>query len=581
MILIYILVVFITSQNINYQWKYLSGNITDTQVGIYGTINVFDSLNIPGSRFGHIGKALNDEIIFIFGGRGFDNLTQFQYLNDLWLFNTTSLQWKYISGDTTGNQIGIYGTINTYSSSNKISGRNGHIGDILNDEIIFTQGGFGYDSESSPRWLNDLWFFNVTSLLWKWVSGNDTGNKLGIYGTLNVYDSINVPGSRVEHVGGKLDENTIFIHGGGGYDSISSGTLNDLWFFNTSSLQWKWMSGNYTGDENGIYGIKNQFNISNIPGSRANHIGFRLNQYSIIIHGGVGFDSEASAATIFLNDVWLFNSTISQWKYVSGDITGNKVSIFGNKFIYHSSNIPAGRRGHTGSLINNTLMFIQGGELPLAIDLLNDLWFFNLITFQWKWISGDTIGDQLGIYGTKNVYNSSNKIGSRNGHISGVLFNDTLFFHGGAGYHSISAASTLSDLWYFAYPLYTCFGINSIESYVCFGHGECTNFDTCVCEDTWIGEDCFIHNITIPTCFNISSQTQQVCSGNGFCLSDNICTCNDFYQGNECETRITTLTIQLNSGHYDIGLFSVGTFFTFFIIIVVFVLIILIVIYIS
>ena len=79
----------------------------------------FNSLNRPSGRaFGVFWKGL--DLVWMFGGVGFGDLvcTSFDLdakaLNDLWVLNTTSFQWKWlrkISGlDGDGQPAGVYGT---------------------------------------------------------------------------------------------------------------------------------------------------------------------------------------------------------------------------------------------------------------------------------------------------------------------------------------------------------------------------------------------------------------------------------------------------------------------------------------
>jgi hypothetical protein len=101
--------------------------------------------------------------------------------------------------------------------------------------------------------LNDLWEYN-SSKGWVFVSGNSTignatgvGGQLGIYGTLNKYDPLNLPGSREYAIGWADNSGNLWLFGGEGGDSKGTlGYLNDLWEFSPSqgtAGEWKWMGG--------------------------------------------------------------------------------------------------------------------------------------------------------------------------------------------------------------------------------------------------------------------------------------------------------------------------------------------------
>ncbi|MGD0546816.1 MAG: kelch repeat-containing protein [Terracidiphilus sp.] len=83
---------------------------------------------------------------------------------------------------------------------------------------------------SSNGSLNDLWKFNPTTKEWTWVSGSDTANAKGVYGTLGVATASNVPGARGGSVGSIDSNGDLWLFGGYGDDSTGAqGNLNDLW----------------------------------------------------------------------------------------------------------------------------------------------------------------------------------------------------------------------------------------------------------------------------------------------------------------------------------------------------------------
>ena len=64
-------------------------------------------------------------------------------------------------------------------------------------------------------YLNDLWKYDGT--YWTWVSGNNSTNQPGVYGTQGVASSSNIPGAR-NGVSSWIDSNNIlWLFGGYGY----------------------------------------------------------------------------------------------------------------------------------------------------------------------------------------------------------------------------------------------------------------------------------------------------------------------------------------------------------------------------
>jgi hypothetical protein len=56
--------------------------------------------------------------------------------------------------------------------------------------------GYGYDATGAVGNLNDLWRFSPSTGLWTWVSGGNTDNASGVYGTQGTAAAGNVPGAR-------------------------------------------------------------------------------------------------------------------------------------------------------------------------------------------------------------------------------------------------------------------------------------------------------------------------------------------------------------------------------------------------
>ena len=86
-------------------------------------------------------------------------------------------------------------------------------------------GGFGYDSVPptiSLGRLNDLWKYNIGIGQWTWVSGANTQNQTGVYGTKGTPAAANVPGAR-ESAASWIDASgNLWLFGGLGLASTVS-----------------------------------------------------------------------------------------------------------------------------------------------------------------------------------------------------------------------------------------------------------------------------------------------------------------------------------------------------------------------
>jgi N-acetylneuraminic acid mutarotase len=241
-------------------WTEVSGNSTapascQTQQhcgysGVYGTLGVASSSNFPGGRVEAAGWSDRDGNVWLFGGQGFDSAGSLGEMNDLWKFSPSSGQWAWMGGSKVAGQRGTYGTLGTPAAAN-IPGARAYPASVVDSKgYVWLFAGDGVDSTGSWSYLNDLWRLDLTTLQWTWMGGSSVaGNsgQQGVYGTRGVAAATNSPGNR-ELVGFGVDQNdNLWLFGGAGYDpSFRSEFYNDLWEFNTSTLQWTWVAGSST-----------------------------------------------------------------------------------------------------------------------------------------------------------------------------------------------------------------------------------------------------------------------------------------------------------------------------------------------
>jgi hypothetical protein len=92
----------------------------------------------------------------MFGGL---NTSNGNYRNDLWCYDPTINQWKWVSGSSGADQDGIYGTQGVSSASNHPGARYGGVGWLGSNESLWLFGGVGYPFNNNVGDLNDLWRF--------------------------------------------------------------------------------------------------------------------------------------------------------------------------------------------------------------------------------------------------------------------------------------------------------------------------------------------------------------------------------------------------------------------------------------
>ncbi|TFG11024.1 MAG: hypothetical protein EU535_07865, partial [Promethearchaeota archaeon] len=326
------------------EWAWISGNKTINENGTYGMKGASDKVNYPGGRYGSASWTDKDGNLWLFGGYGYNESGSYGRLNDLWKFNIDSKEWVWVSGNKTINEHGIYGNKKVPNIANYPGSREQSVSwtDINGDLWLF--GGGGYDESGGLGWLNDLWRFNITSKEWAWMSGNETINAKGVYGTKGVSDVLNCPGARYYLVTWMDTDRNFCLFGGQGHDESGSlGYLNDLWKYNTTTNDWMWVSGNKTIDEHGIYGIKGVPNMTNYPGGRWSFVSWMDINENFWLFGGGGYAELGVAGS--LNDLWAFNIASKEWAWMSGNKTTGVYGIYGSKGVFNITNYPGGRGG--------------------------------------------------------------------------------------------------------------------------------------------------------------------------------------------------------------------------------------------
>ena len=363
------------------QWSWVSGSKTVNQLGVYGGVQGFyTNENVPGARDGAVSWLDANGNLWLFGGFGYDSAGNQGRLNDLWEYNPLTEQWRWMGSSNTINQIGQYGTQGVYGLGNVPGGREYAVSWTDASGNLWLFGGWGYDSAGNQGYLNDLWEYNPsigpTGQQWRWMGGSKTVNQLGVYGTQQgLYPSGNVPGGRAEAVSWSDGSGNLWLFGG------SNGAfLNDLWEYNPSLEQWRWVGGSSTVNQLGVYGTQGDYASGNVPGGRLRAVGWSDSYGNLWLFGGMGYYS--AAAPGLLNDLWEYNLSSGLWRWMSGSSTVNEHGVYGMQGIYAPGSVPGGRAPAAASWTDasgNLWLFGGNGYDSLSNrGQLNDLWEYGL-----------------------------------------------------------------------------------------------------------------------------------------------------------------------------------------------------------
>jgi N-acetylneuraminic acid mutarotase len=139
------------------QWTWVSGPNTLSGLGVYGTLGSSAAANVPGSRAGAASWIDASGNFWLFGGEGIIAPQTSGLLNDLWMFSPGTGQWTWVSGSSSGDVAGVYGTLGTAAPTNAPGGRANAAAWIDGTGDLWLFGGTGSDSPIAGAELNDLW----------------------------------------------------------------------------------------------------------------------------------------------------------------------------------------------------------------------------------------------------------------------------------------------------------------------------------------------------------------------------------------------------------------------------------------
>jgi len=371
--------------------------------------------------------------------------------------NTTAAAWAWMSGSNVVNQMGVYGTLGTAGPGNVPGARDSAARWTDAQGNFWLFGGRGYDSVGlGAGVLNDLWKYSAGQ--WTWEGGSNTLDQVGTYGTLGVAAAGNIPGARAGATNWTDSSGNFWLFGG--YDP-NNGWFNDLWEY--SAGEWTWVSGSNVTNQAGTYGTEGAAAAGNVPGARWEAVSWIDATGNFWIFGGNGYDSANNFGS--LNDLWKYSS--GQWTWVSGANTNSQAGTYGTLGTAASTNVPGARILSTGwtDAVGNLWLFGGQGYDSVGAGsggVLNDLWEFS--AGQWTWVSGASVSNQFGNYGTLGTAAAGNVPSGRYGPIEWTDAAMNFWLFGGDGFDSLGSAGGLDDLWRYSAGQWTWMGGSNLRN---------------------------------------------------------------------------------------------------------------------
>lgn len=442
----------------NNQWTWVGGSNAKLNAGTYGTLGTGSSSNIPPSRYGMASWTDSSGNFYVFGGWTGDAsaTTSATFENDLWRYSPSSNQWTWLSGSSSPNQSGKYGTLGQAAAANAPGSRFNPAfwKDTSGNFWIF--GGNGFDANGQIVYLSDLWKYTVSTNQWTWMGGPNANSAAGIYGTKGLAAGTNSPGGRVNAVSWTDSSGNFWLFGGAGRDDgtttcstqLCAGDLSDLWKYTPSTGLWMWVAGPSIMNQGATYGTKGTAAASNIPSARYNAVGWADSSGNLWLFGG---STGTGSSYVPQNDLWKFSTSSGQWTWVAGSNTSDATGVYGTLGTAGASNTPGARVGSLTWVDASGNLWLFGGtghdSTNNPVNTLQDLWKFSASSGQWTWVNGPNTGGGTGTYGTMGTSAASNIPGSRLEGASWIDGSGNLWLFGGIGYPASGSANTLNDLW--------------------------------------------------------------------------------------------------------------------------------------
>ena len=361
-------------------WTWLRGLDLVNYHTIYGTPGVAAPDNWPGARSSSATWTTPDGRFWLFGGgRG--------YTNNLWSFDPVTACWTCVSDPHPLNQPGTYGTRGVEDPANWPGARRGVATCVDRNGMMWLFGGDGEDGSGMWGYFNDLWRYNPATGCWAWISGSQTVDAMGVFGSMRgEAGPANTPGGLRGAAMWADARGRLWLFGGYGSDALKSwGYLNCLWRFDPATGQWTWVQGSNLVGQIDRYGPQGVASTSSMPGARSRACAWTAPGGKFWLYGGLSAEG-------LRGGLWNFDSETELWTWVrGGGLVYNKPGIFGTQGRDAPENTPGGRAYAAAWTGRDGTLWLMGGQ---GIDPLgkrrhlSDLWRFDPKGGTWCWLKG-------------------------------------------------------------------------------------------------------------------------------------------------------------------------------------------------
>lgn len=295
------------------QWTWLSGDAEVYASGTLGAKGEASAAALPRAQYRSSSIVDSDGNFWLYGGYGQFSPESSGYIDELWKWDGS--QWTWTSGSGNANQLAKYGNLNQTKPENSPGGRaDTHIWYDQDGDLQVFAGELTSEVGGTQKLYADIWEWDGKD--WTWISG-DTTTVFARYNSLYTYDPTNRIGHRRDACYWQDTSGDVWVFGGVGWASISSGMLNDIWKWD--GTHWHWMGGGTESGDYWHYGQKGVASEKNWPKARTDASFWMDKNQKFWIHGGT---NTAQASGLY-GDLWELSPRLA----ANPMITGNSIRI--------------------------------------------------------------------------------------------------------------------------------------------------------------------------------------------------------------------------------------------------------------
>ncbi|MCB0362944.1 MAG: hypothetical protein KDD35_09480, partial [Bdellovibrionales bacterium] len=156
---------------------------------------------------------------------------------------------------------------------------------------------------------------------------------------------------------------------------------------------------------------------------------------------------DSTGASGYLDDVWKFNPTTTEWTWIAGSSTQGAARVFGTINVEASANTPGAREWGATWVHSDGNLYLFGGSFPGLYQWQGDFWRLNSSTGEWAHIGQQVGTSGGGSFGVKGVSSPTNYPGRR---YAGAYWTDpsgNFWLMGGEGNGENGSDNYLNDMW--------------------------------------------------------------------------------------------------------------------------------------